>query len=188
MTIEKPIVNDHGRVTRVPEGYFWCPDCQALSPHEKNNCIVCGHWRSEYLHSCHVCGWEDKEDGPGELIETLHHEGCHCDSKGKFQSHAEKIAERFYDDWMRKYPNRTHYSIPKDNDWYYHHQKIRKQWQEAYNVKCGCPIVTLFRNLNFFEYQCGHRYTQDCSNAMWWSYNIRCPICGNVFNVSDSNC
>lgn len=195
---DKPEIDANGKVISVPKGYKWCEECSALTPHDKEKfssvCVVCG--LSKYGSDCYpTCGWEPDEDhdqSPFEELITIHHEGCHCKiDRGSHPfsgSHAKIIAKKFYEDWMRNFPDRGSYALPEDNDWYIPHKKLKDQWIDASKIECGCPKVKIFRHLDTFNYKYGYGSGMDCSHDIWWSYNQRCPICGNILHISDSSC
>lgn len=74
-------------VLKIPEGYQWCKQCEALTPHEVFNngkwgedekaCIICGNHDFKYSY-CENCGWEhdpDNDIGSDPLVKA-HKEDC----------------------------------------------------------------------------------------------------------------
>lgn len=199
-----PVVNSKGEL-QIPEGYFWCSDCEALTPHEKgtfsHECVICGN--SLAYSRCPNCGApEPEEDGDFEQEVTLHHPGCHCqhdyDDGGdsdeiryvalSYMSWAEHLCYSFERQWMSPFPNRSSYSLPKDREWYNGYVRLHNQYQAAYKVRCGCPRVTIYRVTGIFNYECHSVMSMDCMNAQEWSYDVRCKVCGEVYGVADGNC
>jgi len=194
-------------VVQVPEGYRWCGSCEALTVHEKDDwhsfdCIVCGVCNYPD-NGCPNCGASDPlEDDPGGVEEvTLHHKGCHCNDIDRFVvdgdedwwinrclSEARRVAYEFKRDWMKPAPDRVSYMLPRDREWYDKHSKLKRVWEEAYLVKCGCPRTTIFRNINVYNYNSYPVYSMDCMNAIEWDYTVRCSVCGYIYEVHDGNC
>ena len=167
-------------VYKIPKGYRWCEHCEALTPQEwgysqTSHCKICHSFNSG-ICVCPNCGAEEEELGPESVDIHVHHEGCHFqDEKPEdgmyfhsfYASHAEKIL----------------YEFIKSN------KGLPALWiKEQKALECGCPRYKVFRHLNIYNYTSGSYYSQDCMNAIEWSYDRRCPICGLVYFVSDSNC
>lgn len=196
-----PVVNSKGELM-VPDGYFWCDYCQALTPHEKGRfdqeCVICGNSLS-YPH-CPNCGApEPEEDGPFATEVTLHHPGCHCrHDEGdddeirsvthSYMSWAEHLCYRFRRQWMTPFPERGMYRLPDDREWFDGHARLKQQYLDAYQVRCGCPRVMIYHVTNIFNYECHSVMSMDCMNAQEWSYDVRCQVCGEVYGVADGNC
>jgi hypothetical protein len=177
----------------VPKGYKWCSDCKALTPHYKDyshytSCKVCGN--SNYGNGCHNCGWEEpEEDMQLEVEVTVHGHGCHCDHDWMFDpddedshrsiyTHAEKVLNDFlsqYRDlgYMRPDPKKA---------------AIKKILEDKNMLKCSCPRMIVYPVTNIYNFHGGYYASMDCMNAYEWSYDVRCPVCGDVFEVSDTNC
>jgi len=173
---------------KVPEGYMWCSDCNALTPHTKgqfsHSCVICGN--SIYSdQNCPNCGWEEPEDTPPlqhEII--LHGTGCHCDPMW-YESTDDDVCE------MRFYPGDNLANMILLNFTgieYANHHRIKKTLKRINMLECSCPRVTVYPVTNIYNYSSGYVWSDACSNAMEWSYDIRCPICGEVFDVADGNC
>jgi hypothetical protein len=188
-------------VTQIPEGYAWCCECDALTPYNKGKwssliCIVCNNITYSSMN-CPNCHAETPGDITFQQTVVLHHEGCHCQSFDfKRQDDTEftvfdwskDIAIKFKEDYLKPYPERGCYCLPRDNDWYHPHMALMQKWQGAYKTECGCPRVIIYRNPQIHNYQDRYVYSADCSNAMEWSYDVRCPICGYTYHESDGNC
>ena len=67
-------------------------------------------------------------------------------------------------------------------------EEIKNTLKEKNMLKCSCPIMTVYPVTNIYNYRSGYYASMDCSNAMEWHYDVRCPICGDIFHVSDTNC
>jgi len=148
-------------VLKIPEGYQWCKECNALTPHEiydngkwgadEKSCVICGNHDFKYS-ACPNCGWEhdpDNDIGPDPMVKA-HKEGC-------------KFFDMQYD--LELYRE----NFDKEED-------------------CDCPEhkiypYTLIRNYNSWSGHC-----LDCSNHQEWSYDVHCPVCGEEFYVTDGNC
>ena len=80
---------DENGATIVPEHYWWCVECDALTPHrflkpkEKTmpwrewECEVCGYEQSGLDMGCPNCGFPEPEDDPIKLTVVVHGPGCH---------------------------------------------------------------------------------------------------------------
>lgn len=179
----------------IPEGYKWCSECAALTPRDKINywrytCMVCDN--SEIGDGCPNCGAPAPEIEFESRKVTLHRPGCHfgwedleeVDDVQPFlrdfhDSWADRIANEFLEDnfstWMMN-PNSAEFK-----------RRIRIK-TEIQKQSCGCPKVIIYPQPFIFNYKSHYVFSMDCSNAMEWSYDVRCPICGEVYEVSDGNC
>jgi hypothetical protein len=168
-----------GYVVPIPKGYAWCMECSALTPYNKNTyghkCIVCG-FSSYSIELCPNCKWSAEEllTGPTTHQVHIHPPGCHCSDESendmfpKSYSHAHDIALGFY----------------KENDISFHFiHPLNKR-----NVACGCPEVTIYTGLNILSHWESPGHGMDCYNHLEWGGTIRCPVCGCIFEYSDSNC
>lgn len=194
---------DENGVTIIPKDYLWCEGCKALTMHTKGDyhwehiCVVCGE--SSSYTGCPNCGAPEPDEDGGPLMYevTLHHPGCHCDDTPEDHpnhhwlsgSHAEQVAYEFKRDWMNGYPE-PRWSEGRDQ--YHEKRKARWKrgqiWQEAYQVKCGCPTTTVYPTPQIFNYQSWPEHGMDCMNHVEWAYCVRCPICGYIYEVHDGNC
>ncbi len=185
--------NTYNTPFAIPKGYLWCEECKALTPHFKGtyskSCVICGD--SKYSdQNCPNCGWEEPEDQkPLQHEVIIHGSGCHCNCEWMFDaddydsfrscySHAEDILKDFlsqYKDlsYMRPDPIKA---------------KIKKILEDKNMLECSCPRVIVYPITNIYNYSSGYIWSDSCSNAMEWTYDVRCPICGEIFNVSDTNC
>lgn len=177
----------------VPKGYKYCSDCKALTPHEEDkhrhsSCVICGSAIYSY-NNCPNCGWEDPDNEESlEQEITLHNPGCHCDPltfsdvEDMCESSNDRIVLReFLTDRYGRYKDDHHKIV--DN---YH--KVVDYLKSINLYDCSCPRVTIYPITNVYNYECHPVFSMDCCNALEWSYDVRCPICGEVFDVSDSNC
>ena len=178
--INLQIKNDK-HILIVPEGYKYCMDCEALTPHQENSyhifhCKICDN-SIYYCDNCPNCGWEPPElDGPDYYNITVHQPGCHFNENSNelddnpdttiFNSYYNSIASRIFFEFKE---NNPHLNLEED-------------------IECGCPKYVIYTNLHIFNYISRSIYSMDCSNAIEWSYDIRCPICGEIYQVCDSNC
>lgn len=189
-----------GEVT-VPEGYKWCPECRALTPHSKGEhswsslrCVICGSAHYSPSYDCPNCGWEpDSDDMVGEQTIILHNKGCHCDPEQNGDdafcgSWAKKIAHEFQQDWMKPFPHRGSYSLPKDKEWYDGFARLDKQWWKAYKVECGCERVVIYHQPWAFDNWIHSTWNDACSNPHVFGGKYRCPICGEIFEWEDTDC
>jgi hypothetical protein len=171
-----------GYVVPIPNGYAWCMECSALTPHIEDKygkaCMVCEMSLSG-IDACPNCEWSAEEilSDPTVNHVQIHHPGCHCSYESdesendvfpESYSHAHDIALGFY----------------KENDISFHFiHPLNKR-----NVACGCPEVTIYTGLNILSHWESPGHGMDCYNHLEWGGTIRCPICGCIFEYSDSNC
>ena len=57
----------HPYLVNIPKGYQYCPDCELLTPHTKEDtedftCDVCGNKKDFGYYQCPRCGWEHDPD------------------------------------------------------------------------------------------------------------------------------
>lgn len=201
---------DGDNVTIIPEGFKWCPECEGLTRHSGDakrysmECQICGSMNF-CDEGCPNCGAPDpleEDPGPDPVTVVIHHDGCHCQGfkdedqnlelfEGRWlcTSHAEQLAFEFRESWMAHGPaKKAIYSTPKD--WAEHKRitNLERAWYEAKNVRCGCPRELMFHNPQVFNYSSRSVFSMDCVGAIEWGYQVRCPICGLVYDVHDSNC
>lgn len=197
--------NNNG-VLIIPEGYKYCGSCEAVTPHKPidnsniYDCKICQFRLYNFDNNCPNCGWEEPEDGMLYYDETVHHRGCHCERKewkgenligqicNHYSSIADMVVDEFYKSWMKPALDRGSYSLPKDKEWYDKNQHLKKRWREMKDLKCGCPTYRVYCNTHVINYSSHYYPSMDCMNAMEWYYDVRCPICGFIFNINDSNC
>lgn len=171
------LIDENGKVT-LPKGYLWCMNCEAATLHTKGTtsssliCNICGQWKC-IDYGCTNCGWEPEEElKPAEMYVIRHSENC---------PEVKKIREWEEGDFHMA----TDIVEPLI-------RKIRVPIEEIEYIvgkhKCDCPFDIIYPCLNVFNYSSWTPYSMDCMNAVEWSYDIRCPICGEVFSVSDGNC
>ena len=176
---EDLVIDETGKVT-LPEGYLWCMDCGAATPHTKGTtyssytCNICG--RGKYSESgCPNCGWEPEEELKSSKMYVIRHSED-CSEFKKIQEWEKKEGEfGFLDDRVKPLI-----------------RKIRVPVEEIEYIvgkrKCDCPYDIIYPCLNVFNYDSWAGNTMDCYGARDWSYDVRCPICGEVFEIQDGNC
>jgi hypothetical protein len=89
---------------------------------------------------------------------------------------------------MQTAPDKDGYALPRDREWYDKNKHLKKRWDEIKNMKCGCPTYRVYNDPHVINYSFRYYASMDCMNAAEWNYDIRCPICGEIFHVWDSNC
>lgn len=172
---------------KVPEGYGWCEDCKALTPFTKEQfkryCNIC--MNTKYGYGCNNCGWEEPDNGELLVKEvSIHGDGCHCDNYDPYQEdgyYYDNWATAILKDFFKSYPNHL-YNYNQDRN------KIEKRLKELNLLECSCPKVTIYPVTNIYNFREYSVFSMDCSNAIEWSYDVRCPICGDIFYVQDGNC
>lgn len=181
--------------TEVPDGYKWCHECGALTPHNpekgygrSSRCMVCDCYKTGILE-CPNCGCDEEEDYASSYTVVRHHKGCHRDSGDRIYSHAHNVLHEFKRDFMRPAPDRGTYSLPRDQEWYGHNKKLRKIISDHdKRFECGCPRFEVFRCINQVVIEGNSYASMDCSNAHWWRYQVRCPICGLIYEGEGDSC
>lgn len=152
----------------IPDGYRWCQECNALTPHKPNEkehswepdfrCFVCGQTEEGY-DSCPHCGW----NAEGDLEDYgIHEVTAHICGWPEW----EELQER---QW-REDPI------------------LHRRCSQFETPKCDCPTVRIIKGPNIFNTWSRSVYSMDCMNAMEWGGEIRCPICGTIFEFDASNC
>lgn len=186
----------------IPDGFKYCKECAAFTPHLFESpqygdgiltCNICDD--AHYIYdSCDNCGYyfgEGDEHFPPEYSFKMvkHHEGCHFKEDTS-------ITDHFYYEWLGHrsiyfmldtHANRVLKSFLEG-------LTLKDQWRFNYelaeleNQQCGCPeieVIPVDNCVGFIEHNV---YSLDCSNAMEWEYELRCPICGDLKYFADSNC
>ena len=158
-------------VTVIPTGYKWCGSCGALTPHTEARlshffkCSLCGN--SVYGESCPNCGYDPSNECENSSYydEIQHDENCPV-----LASKREK---------NRWWENHLEFDAPI--------RKIRLSYPKIIDGdgKCDCPTVRIYPITNVFNYKGGH--SSGYYGGTWWTYDIRCPICGDIFEVEDSS-
>lgn len=180
-------------VTTVPDGYAWCTECEALTPHEPHRfglkCKVCDN--TEIGEGCPNCHAPDYEllDAPQQLLVQIHQPGCHMSNDGEKvdgwfeQIHGEKILNEFTSSWYATKPPSWWTDGP--SMWTcVLHNRLREEAQR----KCGCPAVEIYPNPHVLSYHRWKSHAYDCDNGYEWKATVRCPVCGEVYDIEDSNC
>ena len=153
----------HSYIRHIPDGYQYCNNCEALTPHTLNSqinpsksictdftCDICDSV-SEGYDSCPRCGWDfDPENNimPEVIKDKKHTVGC------LNKQEAENDADLRADIWNN----------------------------------CDCPEVDVYPISNCYNYKERSVFSMDCSNAMEWSYDVICEKCNYIFEVEDGNC
>lgn len=195
------ITFDENNMAVIPEGYQWCAECNALTPHVEGHytwqkdCIICGNSNHDNSYSCPNCGYDQEEDFCTSSEIIVHGDGCHYqviedeDSNFLVISLADQILKDFRKSYMQPAPDRGDYMLPRDREWYDANQKLKKNLK-AYSdmFKCSCPRYEVFTNIHNIVTASGYGHGMDCSNDTWWSWKKRCHICGCVFEGDDSSC
>ncbi len=157
----------HPYVKKIPEGYQYCGQCELLTPHTLNSQINPSKAiPSDY--ECDLCG--SKKYGYDN-----------CPNCGW-----EHDPERDLMPVTIKVKKHTTACIQKQSDKKFHFQEEI----EYRHMKddCDCPEVDAYPIQPIFNYRERSVFSMDCSNAREWDYDVMCPICNEVFEVSDGNC
>jgi hypothetical protein len=168
----------------MPDNYLYCNDCDGYTPHDITSkhiieCMVCGNYRHE--HKCCSCGFEF----PDELFKEpyyvqIHNSGCHYNYYYKQIDLYSTIEFN-----INNYCNEVLYEFIKNNkNVLYDYNKIKHHL----NIECGCPKMIVYPHSFVSNYDVRSEYSLDCYDARSWDYDLRCPICGELTHVSDSNC
>lgn len=187
--------NDLGQ-TIIPDGYKWCEACEALTPYRKGkdfqdsyHCEICDSFSTGCIE-CPKCGCEESEDcaEPTEVIR--HRDGCHgSDEESEFttRSHADIVLREFRRDFLKPCPDRGSYCLPGDQIWYNENRGLHSLLSDhKKRTECECPRFTIYRNINQIALDSGSCGTQD-GTSYWWTYKVRCPVCGFVYKNGDSS-
>lgn len=179
-------------------------------------CVLCGSATLDSSDSCPNCHADTEEDhGPFEQVVTMHRDGCHLKrpdpveyfvelnngEKERFEHHpqpqSDVILRAFRDDvermLRRMFPKNITgwgeaWRFPDDREANDFVSRWRRRVRDAEKMKCGCPRVTIYRGLDIRNYSYRSVYSQDCMDAGEWSYERRCQICGEWFEIEDGNC
>jgi hypothetical protein len=186
--------NEQGQ-TVIPDGYRWCNNCEALTPHRDHNvfsgdyiCEVCGS--TNYSPSCPKCGCDESEDFCEPKMVIRHHKGCHDiiedDDEGySLYSYSGVLFRDFEYDFMKKCPNRGSYTLPRDQDWYDKNQRLKRMLKEyKERTKCQCPRFVIYQDINQIVTDGGSYYAGE--TVHWFEYKVRCRICGHIYENGDS--
>jgi hypothetical protein len=180
----------------IPEGYKWCSACEALTPHTKDkhwhyHCVICDN--VEFGDCCPNCGCPAPEIEQSTQEVVLHHKGCHFgwEDVQDIGSYDQVLFVDFYDSLADRIANEffeanfsTWMMNPSDPE-FIRRTRIRKEVQK---VTCSCPHVTIYLQPYIFNYVSYPVFSMDCYNAIDWSYDVRCKICGCIYGVTDGNC
>ena len=168
----------------IPKGYLWCQECDALTPHEKSNDISFS-WQEDYRtcvicesviifddSDCPKCGWRYiNYENPREHTIQVHHLGCHYNEVNRDEeditysfgySHAESVWNEFI--------------------------RYNFQFKDIEEIKCDCPEYKVYPDPYCYNSDGGYGPGMICYNERWWILYIRCPICGERFEIEDGNC
>jgi hypothetical protein len=168
----------------IPKGYLWCNECDALTPHKKlddasfswqedyRTCVICDRTVEFEQEDCPECGWRymNYEDPPEHNVQ-VHHPGCHyndeelndeCFYSTNLYSHAESV----WDEFIRR----------------------NFQFRNVKEIKCSCPTYEIITDAYCYHSVSGYGSGMDCYDDRWWTLYIRCPICGELFEINDGSC
>jgi hypothetical protein len=175
-------VEDH--IIKIPNGYRWCQNCEALTPHEPSslfdcdcvvccNCVICGNSGSNLL-SCPTCGYEEDAEGSGEQEIQIHGAGCHY-----HENYADELGEAYPIKLARRFSS---------HEYYYVSPQFRRLFESNIYQKCNCRKVKIYRKPWVYGQWSRPYDTLDCWNAVEFGYTVRCPICGIIWEEEDTNC
>lgn len=196
--------DEHNKLTLIiPNGYKYCNECKVFSPHVETSkhvlyCDVCETEKNMY-YTCDHCGYDFSENGMSDPLEnlssysyevTVHHPGCHLahtfkDPIKQFDEYLFNSGHIHFD--LNSYGNRLLYKFIK-NMTKEDKIKLAGRLQEECLLKCGCPSLMVIPPNSIVSYNEYHVTSFDCSNALEWDYELRCPICGEINEFSDGNC
>lgn len=170
----------------IPKGYFWCDECQALTPHDQEKSPEYS-WQEDYYYckicdsqidfnndtNCPKCGWNYLpyyESGPKQDIQA-HQPGCHymensIDAEDICYSLGYSHAENVWDEFIRR----------------------NFQFRNIKEIKCSCLTYEIITDPYCYASTGGYGSGMECYNDTWWHLDIRCPICGERFEIDDSSC
>jgi len=169
---------------KIPKGYLWCDDCNAFTPHKKISnpssswqkdyriCVICDKTIEFDDQDCPKCGWRYMQYGDvAEFTVQVHRHGCHCeiekfDDHGIYSMSLYSDAESIWRDFIIHNP----------------------QFKDVEEIKCLCPEYTIYPDPYCYDSIGGHGPGYNCYDEQWWALYIRCPICGERFELEDGNC
>jgi hypothetical protein len=170
---------------KIRKGYLWCDDCGAFTPHEKidnpftwqedhRTCMICDKTIEFDDQDCPKCGWRYIQyEDMSETNVKVHRHGCHYnddkwndDGDCFYGTNAYPEAERIW----RKFIAQNF------------------QFKDVKEIKCACPEYKIYQDPYCYASRGGYGHGFDCYNEQWWVLNIRCPICGERFEIEDGNC
>jgi len=179
----------------IPEGYKWCNECDALTPHIKEMnpefswqksyqyCVICENQIDiDQQEICPNCGWsyEKYYNNQSHINIQVHNIGCHYDYKYEYDSEEDEnedgIPYAYYQ--YGSYAEKIWREFKREN----------LQFKKIKEVKCSCPEYTIITDPYCYSYNERSVFSMDCMNAIEWNLKIRCPICGGRFEISDGNC
>jgi hypothetical protein len=154
-------------ILEIPKGYKWCEDCNALTPHKEERsyfrCMICEDLKLEQEYACPNCNHSPSEsdmESPETLEIPIHKEDCEAQKK---------IWE--YEDLVRRIDNEEILPMPPYPE-----------------IDCNCLKVTIYPAPWLFAHWNRPSFSMECMNAQEWGGQIRCPICGTIYDYEDSNC
>ena len=62
------------------------------------------------------------------------------------------------------------------------------QFKDIEEIKCKCPEYEIYPDPYCYSSTGGYGSGMNCYNEQWWILYIRCPICGELFEIHDGNC
>jgi len=151
---------------------LWCDDCDALTPHEKiivqflswqkdyKTCMICDKIIEFDNQDCPKCGWRYRNYEESTTINVkVHHPGCHYNNE---ELNAESIWHKFI--------------------------AQNFQFKDIEEIKCNCPEYKIYTDPYCYNSAGGYGSGMNCYDERWWILYIRCPICGERFEIVDDNC
>lgn len=181
--------------TVIPEGYKWCSQCEALTPYipdgdllSSYRCAVCDSFSTGFCE-CPKCGCGESEDYARQIEVIKHRDGCHYEwsaKDGSMYSHAEIVFREFADDFLKSVPNKIFFGLPGEQELREREKRLRdKLEQYKERTKCECPRYKIYRDINQIVTRNGSSATPD-GTYYWWTVDVRCPICGFVYENNES--
>jgi hypothetical protein len=176
------VIDKDGMVT-IPEGYRWCEECNALTPHDAeeqfdDSDYICKICYSNHIHSleCPNCGWSPDKylEEPAIQYVKAHKKDCQ-----KYIEYLKSVNE-----WEiisdKLYKSKIYPSISTLFD------KLDGLFPKE--PVCDCPEEFINTAPFLFNWWERSSYNTECYNAIEWGCDIRCQICGCIFEYEDTNC
>ena len=204
---------DNNNATIVPEHYWWCSECDALTPHKyiskedrdfpwiKWQCEICGFEPFDLEFGCPNCGYPEPEE-PGPITIVVHGSGCHFkeerDDEGLISldlPQAEFIMSQFERSWermrRRMFPNNFRWGCESwcgSDPGLKLNQKLKNLIHREQKRTCKCLRKVIYPMLNIHNFSIWSAPHLECSNAAEWAYDVRCEKCGFWYDRQDGNC
>lgn len=162
----KLIVSDYG-VVQMPKDYLYCMDCEAITPHIPSDseyyseCRICQYTNYFDSVSCPNCNWSAENDLEGPTYEERKIHTKECNVEELHRQNVEEFEENYNKKIFTSYPD---------------------------YIGCDCPTEVVYLTPHIFNEWSRSVFSMDCYNAMAWGADIRCPICGTIFDYETDNC